>query len=137
MNDNYFKRILVGCVRSMEQVERPEGTNALMFNFELNTHFYIDNLNTIRYLTEFQLIITIDSNYKKVFFRVIDPDDTFDENKLSNWEFTTDHDSCWSSDGFRFLTTHWFNHREKLLFDLENLKQNVRSIYEINSHEFD
>lgn len=109
MNYHIFQNVIVDCVESLVKI-RPEDKNAVLFNFRLKTYYSVDDdFRPIQPVTRFQVVVTINSNYKKVFYRV------FGYDGITDWIFTADHDSCWKWDGFSFMFKHWLEHRDALL----------------------
>lgn len=130
MNDKIFGNILCGCVDSLNAIRSEGGKPAILFHFELETSYFVEN-DHIRYITEFEVVVTITSNYKKVFYRIYDRD----PEKCGEWIFTCDHDSCWRTDGFRFLWEHWIKDRNQLFDELKERKvETLKSINDVNIH---
>lgn len=133
MNDETFRNIIWGCVDSLAAM-RLEGENpAILFHFELQTSYSDDN-DHIQYHTEFQVVVTLTSNYKKVFYRIYD----HDPEECGEWIFTCDHDSCWRTDGLKFMWEYWIKHRQQLYNELKERDIEFESINDVNVNvEFD
>lgn len=116
---NEFQDILASTVESLIPY-RPENSNAVLFDFELITRCFPKDHDVIQFMNEFQVIVTIDSNYKAVFYREYDI--SLKTKNTKGWVFTSDHDSCWKSDGLCFLHEHLFRHRDLLVDELVGLK---------------
>lgn len=125
-----FENIITSSVESLQKI-RPQDKNAILFHFALDSRFYSNAIqDSVGFHTEFELIITVTSNYKKVFYRDYIRDN---ENNYKEWIFTSDHDSCWKSDGLKFLFNNWIHHRNSILEKLEKLNIYPKNIHEINS----
>lgn len=114
MDYNDARHFIEFVVDSMGSL-RPKESNAVLVKLELKTSFYGDL--EIASWSSVQTLISLSSNYKSVWSKVSNRPSLSVPN-IGGWEFRARHDSCWRSDGLRFLFDLWIAKRDSLLSEI-------------------
>ena len=106
-----------------------QGKKKFMLSFKFRGNLFKDNKQYHLTPRVIHLLIDATSNYKGVWIASKPFPNTIWEITDSDWKMTCYHDSCWGSDGMRWIFQNFHEMREELR---EMVNDPAISIYEIN-----
>lgn len=92
---------------------RPKESNAVLVTLDLKASFHGDCGLEIASWSSVQTLVSLDTNYKSVWSKVSNK--PYFTPNIGGWVFRARHDSCWRSDGLKFLFDLWIAERDDLL----------------------